>query len=119
MDIKEFLQQPEIQNLLAEEDLDRVYEEYNKVNPLYPYHLTKFFNKIKINPLNYMTQIPQEMYRTYPNKYITIPNNIKKIGDYAFSFAKNLETITIPDNCKTICEGAFFNLNNKKSLYFS
>lgn len=40
MDIKEFLQEPEIQDLLAAEDLDEI---YTKLDPDYAKDLTRFF----------------------------------------------------------------------------
>lgn len=48
-------------------------------------------------------------------RYITLPNNIRKIGDYAFSDT-NLEEIGIPHWTKEIAVGAFSGCQNLKNV---
>ena len=45
-----------------------------------------------------------------------IPNNVTAIGDFAFSSAKEIESIEIPKSVKRIGYRAFGNLNNLKSI---
>ena len=40
---------------------------------------------------------------------ITIPENVREIGDYAFSGCSSLRSITIPESVKKIGDYAFLN----------
>ncbi len=46
----------------------------------------------------------------------TLPNNVTKIGDYAFSMVKNLKEVTIDDFVTTIGTYAFYNAQNLNNL---
>lgn len=51
--------------------------------------------------------------------YLTIPNDIKYIKNYAFVGYKELLSITIPSEVTTICNGAFYNCENLKEVYLN
>ncbi len=45
-----------------------------------------------------------------------IPNSVVKIGDYAFQYCKNLQTVTIPNNAISIGKYAFYACMNLSSI---
>lgn len=96
MDIKEFLGRDDIQELLAEENLDKIYD-------LYPSHsteLTEFLVENDIEPLNYMSRIVTEMYYNSGITQINIPHNITSIDSGAFRGCRVL-TISCIENSYT------------------
>ncbi len=50
-------------------------------------------------------------------KWVSIPTNVKAIGNEAFSGDKSLEGIVIPGNVKVIGSKAFYGCENLKELY--
>ena len=46
-------------------------------------------------------------------------NNLRRLGCYAFSGCKSLETIRLPDNLEYIGKGAFENCQNLKTIQIS
>ena len=103
MDIKEFLQRDNIQQLLYEERLEEVYEKwYGDKNTL-----TKFFIQNEINPLEYIDRIVPDMFENMDLKHIVIPHTVTSIGNYAFYNCSNLTSITIPDGITSIGSSAF------------
>ena len=70
MEIKEFLQQPEVQHLLKENNLKGIYEMLSKIGRM---EITTFFLSNNINPLDYLTSIPHFMYYNVNVKNIVIP----------------------------------------------
>lgn len=103
MAIKDFLQEPDIQQLLEAEDLDEIYKKFNYKN----LYLTNFFLENNINPLDYMTSIPVDMYSHLKIENIIVPNNIKYIASDAFSNCPNLKSVTISDSVASIGDDAF------------
>lgn len=91
-----------------------------------------------IDFLNYVSKIPNRAFIQGEIKDIIIPNNIKIIGEYAFSCCdfsymgipesvhtiekgafsgcQNLISIDLPDSITTIGDGAFENCENLKSI---
>ena len=49
-------------------------------------------------------------------KKVIIPNSVKKIGEWAFSFCESLEKITIPDSVTEIGNGAFYECKSLKEI---
>lgn len=47
---------------------------------------------------------------------MTIPNGCKQIGEYSFSYMKNLEEITLPSNLETIPNDCFRGCSNLKEI---
>lgn len=71
--------------------------------------LTLILLSADINPLDYLDYIPK-FYLAYTNiSKFDIPNNIKKIGEYAFSGCISLTSITIPNSVTSIGDYAFYN----------
>lgn len=62
----------------------------------------------------HMDDDQNEIFR-YPSgkaeKAYVIPEDVIRIGDYAFAWCTNLASITIPDGVQSILDGAFYNCN--------
>lgn len=96
--LKEFLQKEDIRQYLSDRQLDDIYEECDYSKPYDPNYLrpslTYFFIVgLQINPLDYMTTIPNnfiadntslysELMKQFVKKII-IPRNITTIEEYA------------------------------------
>lgn len=100
--IKELLQKPEIQELLAKEDLDSIYEQCQ-----HPAQLTKFLLDNGINPLDYVTIIINNMYFKLDIETVIIPETVTAIEELAFQGCENLKYISIPATINEIHYNAF------------
>ena len=106
----EFLKRTDIQQLIAQNKFDSVYEKLSKKLDMgYISQFTKLLYASDIDPVNYMNKIPSYfLYNSDINEF-TIPNSIKSIGDSAFRDCVSLKKITIPDSVTNIEDGAFYN----------
>lgn len=78
--------------------------------------LTSALNKAKINPLDFMDEIPP-MYNYFNNiNEFIIPDHIVKIGRGAFALTR-LKTITIPKSVVEIESQAFGSCSYLESVY--
>ena len=68
--------------------------------------LSDILYEADINPLPYMSTVPSYFMVRSSLEEITIPDNIKEIGKFAF-FGSDLKHIVIPDQCTSIRELAF------------
>lgn len=68
---------------------------------------TEFLLKIGVNPLNYLTYVPDYFAYHLDIEKITIPKHIKNIGDYAFTHCKKLTIIKIENGVDNIGTDAF------------
>lgn len=117
MEIEEFLKQPHIQDLLAAEDLDAVYDEACDVDMYFQVKLTNFLAKeVGLDPLLYMTKVYSCMFAGLDIKKIIIPDNIIEIGSDAFESCYDLEEVIIGDNVKIIKDCAFIDCENLHSI---
>lgn len=108
MNIGEFLKQPHIQELLAAEDLDAVYDEACDVDMYFQASLTHFLAKqAGLDPLLYMTKVYPFMFSGLDINKITIPDNIIEIGPDAFADCWDLQEVIIGNNVKIIRDYAF------------
>lgn len=60
-----------------------------------------------ISPLMYMKTIPRYYMTDSSQTHVEIPDNITKIDQFGFLYAKNLTEIEIPDNVTDIDQSAF------------
>ena len=139
--LKEFLNQEDIQEALASYNFKYIYEQLDKLSNQWEYipKFTELMLSVGYNPLDYMDYVPAQYLFSGHIKEIEIPNHIKSIGMYAFKGCKNLTKVeipnqvmriedgtfkdcsnlvdvTIPDNITHIGTGAFFNCNHLTSV---
>ena len=69
--------------------------------------LTDVLYECGIDPLQYMTTVPTWFAYKSNITNITIPNNIKSIGDLAFYNCSSLTSVSIPDSVTSIGDSAF------------
>lgn len=123
--IKHMLQRPEMQAALADNNLFEVYSFASMLSPA----LTEFFYDIDIDPLEYLDEVPNYMFKNWKDmsfielieiksigsnafencndlKYVVM-DDVEVIYDEAFKGCVSLEEITIPNNCKEIWDSAF------------
>lgn len=114
----EFLTNPEIEELLAVNNLQEVY----KRCPFYmPGLLTDVFYAAGIDPLLFLEEIPSYFVssKTPIRGTLVIPDNVVAIGEHAFSYLPNLMDVYIPDSVQSIGKFAFENCINLKSVKLS
>lgn len=112
-DLKKFLEQGNNKNLLQEKKFNELYNLcHSSLRPA----LTEFIQlELNIDPLKYMTFIPEHMYTT---NYVgaprgewlvdlTIPDNVTTLHSYCMSNLPNLTTVELPKSITAIPSGAF------------
>ena len=108
MNIREFLRSDDIQKLIEEENLDKIYTilmEQRREIP--PSELTAFFIKNNIDHLRYMSTVPVLSYNRLPIKDIVIPNTISKVDDGAFIDCNELTQVEFEEGTDMIGTWAF------------
>ncbi len=78
--------------------------------------LTSILLEAGINPLPYMNEIPEYFAEGSQINITQIPENIKSIGDYAFSNCRSLTSIIIPNSVKNIRYRTFSDCTNLTSI---
>lgn len=118
-EILEFLNQEEIKKLIIKNDFKKVYKElqdYAWKTLIYwkkgISDVTEILYASDIDPLKYMDEIPDNFLFNSNIKNFIIPNNIKKIGNYAFAGCENLTSVTIPNSVISIGDSAFGGCEN-------
>jgi hypothetical protein len=110
MNIREFLKEENIQKLLEEDELDKVYYEFTKrVSLTEVADLTMFLLNMGINPLDYMSFVAPFMFVGLEIRNIDMSNNITEISARAFAFCNELKEIVIPNSVHSIGRRAFQN----------
>ena len=91
---------------LYRNDFDTI---YNKIDDCYlSSAFTALLLKNNINPLEYMSYVPSNFMLEINVEDFVIPNGIKKIKWYAFSWC-DFKSITIPKSVEIIEDSAFSN----------
>lgn len=105
--IDAFFQQDDIKDAVSREDIDYIYETFQKKYPGSAMLLTRFFTSHGIDPLEYVTTIHEEMYRgNFEIEEVVVPDGIKIIGVNAFR-ESGLWKLHVPSSVKTIGLNAF------------
>lgn len=108
-ELKEFLSRKDIKEALFKNDLKYCFDLL--LNKIKGYFLIKEFNKLlmesKVNSLDYIDRIYPYQFNASKIENITIPKNIKIIGDSAFANCADLKSVTIPYGVKSIGAWAF------------
>ena len=83
-------------------------------------YLTELFNILEINPLEYMTEVP-ESYMEFSNKIkaLKIPEGIEIINEGAFRGCTNLKIVYFPSTLKRIREYAFDKCKYLSDVYYN
>ena len=104
-ELKELIKDSEVE--LYHNDFEAI---YNKIHDSYlSSAFTALLLKNNINPLEYMSSVPDGfMLEITDIKDFVIPNGIKKIEWYAFSWC-DFKSITIPKSVEIIEDSAFSN----------
>ena len=123
---------------------DIMYSRVRQKDPLLTPYFTEVMLEAGLNPLEYMTYVPdryvmgrdnvtgkfvipngitrigEEAFSTcYYLTDVIIPNSVKIIDGGAFSFCHGLKVMTIPDNVTTVGEFLFRGCNNLKGVILS
>lgn len=113
-ELKDFLQNDDVQQALVDGDINKLYELFSGPSSrnrmaYYSviYKLTYLLYSIGIDPLLYLNHIPDNFLGRASIKSIVIPGNIVSIGKKAFQECKNLTTVVIEDGVKSIKDYAF------------
>ena len=111
-DLKDFI-------LKHKEDIDN--NEWDKVyanmSTVFRGDLTSVLSGVSIDPLPYMSKVPEYFAEGSQINITQIPDNIKNIEEKAFSSCKNLTSITI--SVTNIGYGAFSNCSNLTGVTIS
>lgn len=89
---------------------------YDNIPTTFRGDLTSILLETGINPLPYMNEIPEYFAKGSQVSITQIPENIKSIGDYAFSNCRSLTSITIPNSVKNIRYRTFSDCTNLTSI---
>lgn len=116
--IKQFLKREDIQEALQDNDIEYIYDKFYAESNGFTNLLTRFLLSIGVEPVKFVNHT---LYRYYyeltPIKNITIPNNVKTIGNSAFSECYELEEVTIEDGVESIGQNAFHGCHNLLKVY--
>ena len=112
--LKEFLNQEDIQEALASYNFKYIYEQLDKLSNQWEYipKFTELMLSVGYNPLDYMDYVPDFFLYDSSIKEFTIPNHIARIDVAAFKGCINLTNITIPDKVTSIGTSAFYECSN-------
>lgn len=107
-ELKEFLNEPENQELLNIYKFKDIYDElYLELNRILVSEFTQLCLESGINSLKYMDEVPIGYLYGSNIKSFNIPNNVKKINMYAFSECRSLTNVTIPNSVTSIENDTF------------
>lgn len=115
MDLRDFIEnhKKEINNREIDAiyfDAYKIFDEYSKEGKL-----TELFYKCGIDPLEYTSEVPKYYMGASSLNTIKIPNNIERIGAFAF-INSSLKSLVIPNSVEEINEGAFMYCYSLESI---
>ena len=116
--IDAFLRNEDIQKYLAEEDLDGVFDEWSKEH-LVKYLRQFFESDVKINPLDYMTEVPPGYFFNEEATKIVIPEGVRVLHQCCFYSLKTLEEVHLPSTVNRIFENSFGNCPKLSKIYYN
>ena len=80
-----------------------------------PGDITELCFKLKINPLEYLPDVPDNFAQRTNLAYCVIPDHIKEIGASAFAHSA-IDWIKLSNNLECISRGAFMGCKNLKEI---
>jgi hypothetical protein len=116
-EIKQFIEQ-NIQ-LIDECDFKKLYNQASSIfdDEEIP-ELTKIFLTSGIDPLLYLTNVPERYCSDLSIKEVTIPSNIKIIGTSAFTNCHDLKSVVFKEGVDEIESRAFSSCESLTKIYF-
>lgn len=119
-EIKQFLPMPEVQEYLRNEDMNSVLVSWKSYVTLNYRPLRKYFNEIGIEPIDYLTVLPDcyYYYEVFNNPVYTVPANIKELITASFYRVKNLKKVIIPKSVECIHVGAFLECKGFEEIQY-
>ena len=100
--------------LIDDNDFEQLYSKLQNGDES---ELTAVLLSAEIDPLLYMTGVPEYYAVELDLEDITIPSNILGIDNYAFNSCHSLKTVKIEEGCDWIGENAFENCSELADLY--
>ena len=118
MNIKDFLNQPDIKAMIADNDLQAVYLNLSKIERG---DLSEYLLKRGIDPVDYFIgYIPEgAFFQCKDLGRVEIPDTVARIGERAFSSCPNLTSIVIPASVTNIDDCAFYKSYDLASVTFA
>ena len=102
---QEVLTIPGVREAIRNNDFEKAFELCKSVKKRQQLAMSLYSAKVDFLP--YLTRIPDSLFRGFQNlNDITIPGNIKEIGDLAF-FGTPLEKVEFQEGVEKIGDGAF------------
>lgn len=106
-------------DLIADNDYNKLFSKIIDAKDIH--EVVVIFNSIGIDPLNYMTYVPEFYYsgsRYFPQKRIAIPEGIKTVDRFAFFNNNNVEEIQLPDGLRFIAQESFARCGSLTKINF-
>lgn len=118
--VKEFLNSPNIQGYLQEENMNEIFEIWlNTYHQNYQILIEFLETECGINPLNYMDYLPFGYFYYSNTRVLHIPDGIRKLESNSIYGCKNLETIYLPNSITYLSEDAIYNCPNLKYIAYA
>lgn len=118
--LKRFLNLDEVREAFKESDIQKIYTMYKKskyfIN-LDTLDITKLFFNLGINPLTYLTDIPDYAFYEIDLNPLIFNNNLRYINYRTFEGNQAIDSISIPDSCELIDNYAFSRCYNLQEIY--
>lgn len=116
-EIKRFLANDKIIDMINDNDFDTVYNEWNKVKG--DSHISDLTNILYVSGIDIlpkMSRIPPRCFAYMSIKSIDIPNNIEDIDERAFFECKELTSINLSNSIRSIVSKTFFNCKSLTNI---
>lgn len=116
--LKTFLNLDEVKEAFKESDIQEIYKLYESYtqSKYMNTDITQLLFNLGINPLNYLATIPAYCFYRIDINPVRLNNYIQSIGNGAFKYNNNIDSVSIPDSCKIIGEYAFSHCVNLQAI---
>lgn len=118
--LKEFINKHK--ELINDNEFDELYRKVDNLLMLMGdyFDLTILLNSVGINPLKYMSYVPEYYMEEFKDlEEIEIPEGIKEIGKEAFYGCTNLKKVYLPSTLQSIEALAFEDCKSLKDIYYN
>lgn len=114
--LKMFLSLDEVKEAFEESNIQKIYTMYTKIIGSDSLDMTKLFFNLGINPLTYLTDIPDYAFYKIDLNPLIFNNQLKYINYRTFEGNNIIDSISIPDSCKLIDNYAFARCSNLQKV---